>query len=49
MNTLMVVDASLAVKWLGPEEHSDKADALGRLWSRQGSLSAQRGLSIPVV
>ena len=40
MNTLVVVDASLAVKWLVPEEHSDKADALGRLWSRQGTRRA---------
>ena len=30
MNGLVVVDASLAFKWLVEEEHSDKADALGR-------------------
>ena len=40
MNTRVVVDASLAVKWLVPEEHSDKADALGRLWARQGTRRA---------
>ena len=37
MNSLVVVDASLALKWLVQEEHSDKADALGRLWASQGT------------
>ena len=37
MNGSVVVDASLAFKWLVQEEHSDKADALGRLWVSQGT------------
>ena len=40
MNGLVVVDASLAFKWLVEEEHSDKADALGRMWASQGTRSA---------
>ncbi len=40
MNGLVVVDASLAFKWLVQEEHSDKADALGRLWASQGTRRA---------
>lgn len=40
MKSRVVVDASLAVKWLVPEEHSDRADALGRLWARQGTRRA---------
>ncbi len=40
MNSLVVVDASLAFKWLVQEEHSDKADALGRLWASQGTRRA---------
>ena len=36
MNGLVVVDASLAFKWLVQEEHSGKADSLGRLWASQG-------------
>ena len=40
MNGLVVVDASLAFKWLVQEEHSDKADALGRLWASQGTQRA---------
>jgi predicted nucleic acid-binding protein len=32
---VVVVDASLAVKWLVREVHSDKADALARSWARE--------------
>lgn len=32
----VVVDASLAVKWLLPEEFTPEADALARLWTSQG-------------
>ena len=37
MNGLVVVDASLAVKWLVREVHSDKAYALARSWAGQGT------------
>lgn len=37
MNGLVVVDASLAVKWLISEVHSDKAYALARSWAGQGT------------
>ena len=40
MNGLVVVDASLAFKWLVKEEHSDRADALGRSWASQGTRRA---------
>jgi predicted nucleic acid-binding protein len=40
VNRLVVVDASLAFKWLVQEEHSDKVDALGRLWASQGTRRA---------
>ena len=33
----MVVDASLAVKWLVSEVHSDKAFALAHLWASQAT------------
>lgn len=36
MNGMVVVDASLAVKWLVSEIHSDKAYALARSWASQG-------------
>lgn len=36
MSDLVVVDASLAVKWLVDEDHSDRADALLQAWSREG-------------
>jgi predicted nucleic acid-binding protein len=36
MNGPVVVDASLAVKWLLPEVHSDRAYALARSWASQG-------------
>lgn len=37
MNGLVVVDASLVVKWLLPEVLSDKAYALARSWAGQGT------------
>jgi predicted nucleic acid-binding protein len=37
MNGPVVVDASLAVKWLLPEVHSDKAVALARSWAEGGT------------
>ena len=37
MNGSVVVDASLAVKWLVEEDDSDKADALLRSWVVQGT------------
>ncbi|MBI4305772.1 MAG: type II toxin-antitoxin system VapC family toxin [Chloroflexi bacterium] len=37
MNDLVVVDASLAVKWLVNEVHSDKAYALARSWADDGT------------
>jgi len=37
MNGLVVVDASLAVKWLLPEVHSDKAYTLARSWAADGT------------
>ena len=36
MSDVVVVDASLAFKWLVREEHSDKALTLLRSWDRQG-------------
>ena len=33
----VVVDASLAVKWLVVEEHTQEANALARHWSAQGT------------
>ena len=36
MNGLVVVDASLAFKWLVSEENSDKARAISRSWADQG-------------
>ena len=37
MNGLVVVDASLAVKWLVEEEGSDAAAGLARFWDRRGT------------
>lgn len=37
MNGIVVVDASLAVKWLVNEVHSDKAYALARSWVDAGT------------
>ena len=36
MSEFVVVDASLAFKWLVEEEHSDRATALARLWDDEG-------------
>ena len=40
MNSLVVVDATLAFKWLAQEEYSDRADALGRFWASRGTRRA---------
>lgn len=40
MSEFVVVDASLAFKWLVEEENSDKATALTRLWDDQGTQLA---------
>lgn len=37
MNGFVVVDASLAFKWLVREEHSDRAMALARGWDSEGT------------
>jgi predicted nucleic acid-binding protein len=37
LNGFVVVDASLAFKWLVPEEHSDKAISLARFWDNEGT------------
>ena len=36
MNSRVVVDASLAVKWLVNEEHSEDAREIARYWEREG-------------
>lgn len=36
MNDYVVVDASLAFKWLVTEVHTDEANNLGRLWNSRG-------------
>jgi predicted nucleic acid-binding protein len=36
VSSVVVVDASLAVKWLVREIHSDKAYALAHSWAREG-------------
>lgn len=36
MNGLVVVDASVAVKWLIEEEDSDRAISLARVWANDG-------------
>ena len=40
MNGLVVVDASLAIKWLVSEEHSDKSRAISRFWANEGIQAA---------
>ena len=42
MSEFVVVDASLAFKWLVEEEHSDKGTALTRLWFEGGHGDGQR-------
>lgn len=49
MSEYVVVDASVAFKWLVEEEHSDKATALVRLWDDEGSrLAAPQLMSFEV-
>lgn len=36
MSEFVVVDASVAVKWLLKEDHSDEARSLAQLWESQG-------------
>ncbi len=40
MSDFVVVDASVAFKWLVEEEHSDKATALARIWDDAGTRLA---------
>lgn len=40
MNGVVIVDASLAVKWLVREEHSDEARAISRSWASEGTRTA---------
>ena len=40
MNGVVVVDASLAIKWLVSEENSDKARAISRSWANAGTQAA---------
>ena len=40
MNRRVVVDASVAFKWLVSEENSDRARALSRSWANQGIQAA---------
>ncbi len=40
MNDYVVVDASLAFKWLVKEIHTDEANDLGRWWNNQGTRIA---------
>ena len=40
MSGLVVVDASLAFKWLVSEENSDKARAISRSWANEGIQAA---------
>ena len=49
MSEYVVVDASVAFKWLVEEEDSDKATALVRLWDGEGSrLAAPQLMSFEV-
>ena len=40
MNGIVVVDASLAFKWLVREENSDQAQAISRSWANDGVQTA---------
>ena len=40
MNGIVIVDASLAFKWLVREEHSDEARAISRSWANEGIRTA---------
>ena len=44
MRAFVVVDASVAFKWLVEEEHSDRATALARLWDDEGGQLASPSL-----
>ena len=44
MSEFLVVDASVAFKWLVEEENSDKATALTRLWDDEGTRLAAPSL-----
>ena len=44
MKEFVVVDASVAFKWLVEEENSDKATALTRLWDDEGTQLAAPAL-----
>ena len=44
MNGVVIVDASLAVKWLVREEHSDGARAISRSWASEGTRTAAPSL-----
>ena len=44
MSEFVVVDASVAFKWLVEEENSDKATALTRLWDDEGTQLAAPSL-----
>ena len=44
MNEFVVVDASVAFKWLVEEENSDKATALTQLWDDEGTQPAAPAL-----
>ena len=46
MTEYVVVDASVAFKWLVEEEHSDKATALARLWDDEGARLAAPHLMV---
>ncbi|MDE2823347.1 MAG: type II toxin-antitoxin system VapC family toxin [Chloroflexota bacterium] len=49
MSEYVVVDASVAFKWLVEEEHSDKATALVRRWDDEGArLAAPHLMSFEV-
>ena len=40
MNGIVVVDASLAFRWLAREENSDRAQAISRSWADDGVQTA---------
>ena len=46
MNGIVVVDASLAFKWLVREENSDRAQAISRSWADDGVSVGSVSLAI---
>ena len=49
MNSFVVVDASLAFKWLVEEEHSDRAHAILQSWeSRDARMTAPHLMAVEV-